>query len=98
MPLKIKPVHPGEILYEEFMKPMGITQYRLAKDIKVQPTRINKIIKGERAITIDTATRLGIYFKMGAKFWIGLQTDYDLAISEDRLQKKLMKEIQPYAA
>jgi addiction module HigA family antidote len=98
MPKRIKPVHPGEILYEEFMKPMSITQYRLAKDINVQPTRINKIIKGERSISVDTATRLGIYFKMGAKFWIGLQTDYDLAISEDKLEKKLSKEIQPYAA
>jgi addiction module HigA family antidote len=98
MPKRIKPVHPGEILYEEFMKPMSITQYRLAKDINVQPTRINKIIKGERSISVDTATRLGIYFKMGAKFWVGLQTDYDLAISEDKLEKKLSKEIQPYAA
>jgi addiction module HigA family antidote len=65
MPKRIKPVHPGEILYEEFMKPMNITQYRLAKDINVQPTIINKIIKGERSISVDTATRLGIYFKMG---------------------------------
>ena len=98
MPKRIKPIHPGQILYEEFMKPMGITQYRLAKDIHVQPTRVNKIIKEERSISVDTEMRLGIYFKMGAKFWIGLQTDYDLAISENTLEKKLIKEIQPYAA
>lgn len=95
---RIAPVHPGEILFEEFMAPMGISQYRLAKDINVQPTRISEIIHGKRSISTDTAMRLGVYFKMGASFWLGLQMDYDLALAEDELEEKIKKEVQPYAA
>ena len=72
------PVHPGEILLEEFMKPMNITQYRLAKELHVGPIRISEIIHGKRSITADTAIRLGRFFKMEAKFWINLQASYDL--------------------
>lgn len=95
---RITPIHPGEILFEEFMKPMGISQYKLAKDINVQATRINEIIHGKRSISIDTAMRLGLYFKMSASFWLGLQMDYDLALAEDEFKEKLKKEVQPYAA
>jgi len=75
---KIPPVHPGEILKEEFLEAMGVSQYRLAKDINVPPRRINEIIHGKRAITADTALRLSRYFKMSALFWINLQAHYDL--------------------
>jgi len=76
----MKPMHPGEILLEEFLKPMGITQYRLAKDISVQPTRINQIVKGKTSISADTALRLGRYFQMSAQFWLNLQAHYDLEV------------------
>jgi addiction module HigA family antidote len=75
---KMLPVHPGEILLEEFMKPMDISQYKLAKEIHVGAIRINEIIHGKRSITADTAIRLGLYFKMEAKFWMNLQASYDL--------------------
>ena len=74
----LKPIHPGEILREEFMKPLGLTQYRLAKDISVPPHRINEIFHEKRAITVDTALRLGRYFGNSARFWMNLQSRYDL--------------------
>ena len=87
-------ITPGEILDEEFLKPMGITQYRLAKDIAVPPRRINEIVKGERAITADTALRLGRYFQMAPQFWLNLQTHYDLETEQGRLGKRLLKEVK----
>src|SRR5438034_10555024 len=84
-------ITPGEILAEEFLKPKGITQYRLAKDIGVPPRRINEIVKGQRAITADTALRLGRYFGMSAEFWLNLQTHYDLEQEQERLAKRLDK-------
>ena len=98
MPEKIKPVHPGEILREEFLKPMGISQYRLARDIGVQPTRINQIVKGKAGISADTALRLGKYFQMSAQFWLNLQSHYELEITRDRMKRRLDKEVGVYAA
>ena len=91
-------ITPGEILEEEFLKPMGITQYRLAKDIAVPPRRINEIIKGQRGITADTALRLGRYFQMSPQFWLNLQSHYDLEIQQDRLGPRLEKEVKILAA
>lgn len=81
-------IHPGEILLEEFLKPMGISAYRLSKDIKIPQTRISQIIKGKRRITADTALRLSMYFGNSAKFWLGLQDDYD--IENEKLTKTLV--------
>ena len=81
-------IHPGEILLEEFLKPMGISAYRLSKDIKIPQTRISQIIKGKRRITADTALRLSLYFGNSAKFWLGLQDDYD--IEKEKLTKTLI--------
>ncbi|XTI71627.1 HigA family addiction module antitoxin [Acidithiobacillus sp. AC3] len=83
---KTAPVHPGEILMEDFLKPMGITQYRLAKEIGVPQRRIGEIVSGKRAITPDTALRLSRFFRMNDGFWIGLQTDWDLAVARERLR------------
>ncbi|MBL7128913.1 MAG: HigA family addiction module antidote protein [Ignavibacteria bacterium] len=91
---KIQPVHPGEILLEEFLLPMGISQYRLAKDIKVPPRRINEIVLGKRAITADTALRLSHYFGLSEKFWLNLQIKYNLEIAKDKLEGKLKREIK----
>ena len=88
------PVHPGEILLEEFLKPMGISQNRIALDIRVPPRRINEIVHGKRRITADTALRLGRYFGMSAQFWLGLQMDYDLDTEEDRLGSRLGEEVR----
>ena len=93
---KMPPLHPGEILFEEFLKPMGLSQNRLALDIRVPARRINEIVQGKRRITADTALRLAKYFNMSAKFWLGLQIDYDLDVSEDKLADRLDKEIQVY--
>ena len=87
-------ITPGEILDEDFLKPMGLSQYRLAKDIGVPARRINEIVKGERAITADTALRLGRFFKMSAQFWLNLQSHYDLEIMEDRLGRRLEREVK----
>ena len=95
---RIKPVHPGEILLEEFLKPMGISQNRLSLDIGVPPRRINEIVLGKRRITADTALRLGRYFNMASQFWLGLQMDYDLDIEEDRLAGRLRREVHMYKA
>src|SRR4030065_1210090 len=93
---KIAPIHPGEILLEEFLKPMGISQNRLALDIRVPARRINEIVHGKRRITADTALRLAKYFDMSPQFWLGLQMDYDLNIAEDKLKERLKSEIQVY--
>lgn len=97
-PKKLPPIHPGEILLSEFLEPMGISQYRLAKLISVPARRINEIIHGKRGITADTALRLGRFFNMSAEFWINLQSHYDLEIEKDRLAKRLNQEVQIYAA
>ena len=94
---KMPPLHPGEVLFEEFLKPMGLSQNRLALDIRVPARRINEIVQGKRRITADTALRLAKYFNMSAKFWLGLQIDYDLDVSEDKLADRLDKEIQVYS-
>ncbi len=91
---KIQPIHPGEILLEEFLIPMEISQYRLAKDINVPPRRINEIVLGKRAITADTALRLSEYFRLSEKFWLNLQMKYNLEIEKDRLKDKLKKEVK----
>ena len=85
----LPPVHPGEILLEEFMEPLSITQYRLAKDIHVTPIRISQIIHGKRSITADTALRLGKYFNMTPQFWLNLQDRYDLETAQDQLTKEI---------
>ena len=90
---ELPPIHPGEILREEFLGPMGISQYRLAKDISVPPRRINEIVHGKRAITADTALRLGRFFGMSAQFWLNLQTRYDLEVTEDLLKHRLDEEV-----
>lgn len=90
-------ITPGEILNEDFLKPMGLSQYRVAKDIGVPARRINEIVKGERAITADTALRLGRYFKMSAQFWLNLQSHYDLETAADRMGKRLEREVKVLA-
>ena len=94
---KLAPIHPGEILIEEFLKPMEISQYRLAKDISVPARRINEIVQGKRAITPDTALRLSKYFGLSERFWINLQARYDLETEKDKLKDRLIKEVHVYA-
>lgn len=94
---KLTPIHPGEILMEDFLKPMGISQYRLAQDINVPARRINEIVHRTRAVTADTALRLGRFFGVSAQFWVNLQAHYDLAIEEDRLGKRLDREVHIFA-
>ena len=95
---KLPPIHPGEILLEEFLKPMEISQYRLAKDISVPARRINEIVHGKRSISPDTALRLSRYFGLSERFWMNLQTRYDLEMEKDRLEGHLEEEVQVYAA
>jgi len=90
------PIHPGIILLEEFLQPMGISQYRLAKDTSVPARRINEIVHGKRSITADTALRLGRFFNMTPQFWMNLQSRYDLEIAEDSLADRLKKEVHTY--
>jgi len=90
-------IHPGEILLEEFLKPMGVTQYRLAKDTSVDPRRINEIVHGSRAITADTALRLGRYFGTSPEFWLNLQAHYDLEVQEMELGDRLEEEVKVLA-
>jgi antitoxin HigA-1 len=97
MAKKLPPIHPGEILLEEFLIPMEISQYRLAKDINVPPRRINEIVLGKRAITPDTALRLSRFFGLSERFWMNLQTRYDIEVEKDRLEDKLAKEVHVYA-
>ena len=96
MSKKMPPIHPGEILLEEFLKPMGISQYRISKDISVPPRRINEIVHGKRSITADTALRLGKFFGMTPQFWLNLQSRYDLEVAEDSLKNRLEKEVHAY--
>ncbi|HQH27521.1 MAG TPA: HigA family addiction module antitoxin [Oligoflexia bacterium] len=95
---KLALIHPGEILLEEFLAPMGISQYRLAKGINVPPRRINEIVHGKRAITADTALRLGKFFGMEAQFWMNLQSRYDLEVAQDALNGRLEEEVEKFAA
>ena len=97
MARQIAPVHPGEILSEEFLDPMEITQYRLAKDISVPARRINEIVHGKRRISADTALRLSKYFGTSERFWMNLQTRYDLEIEKDRLGSRLDDEVRKLA-
>lgn len=91
---RLAPVHPGEVLLEEFLKPLSISQNRLALAIGVHPRRINEIVLEKRAITADTALRLARFFGTSAKFWLGLQTDYDLDVTADRLGRRLQTEVR----
>ena len=91
---KIPPVHPGEILDEEFLRPLGISQNQLGRDLGVSPRRINEIIHGRRAITADTALRLSKYFGNSATFWLGLQMDFDLDVADDALSARINKEVR----
>ncbi|MCG2766765.1 MAG: HigA family addiction module antitoxin [Anaerolineae bacterium] len=95
---RLPPIHPGEILLEEFLKPMGISQYRLAKDISVPPRRINEIVHGKRAVSPDTALRLSRYFGLSERFWINLQGRYNLEVEKDRLKDRLDDEVRVLAA
>jgi addiction module HigA family antidote len=90
---KMDPVHPGEVLLEEFLNPMNISQYRLAKDISVPARRINEIVHGRRAVTADTALRLGRFFGTSAQFWLNLQSHFDLEIQKDRIGDRLDQEV-----
>jgi len=94
----ISPIHPGEILLEEFLKPMELSQNRLAMDIHVPARRINEIVHGKRRITADTALRLSRFFGNSPQFWLGLQMDYDLDVAEDNLKNRLDREVHPYPA
>ena len=96
MSRKISPIHPGEILLEEFPKPMGLSQYRLAKDINVPPRRINEIVLGKRYITTDTALRLSEFFGLSENFWLNLQIKYNLEIEKDKLKGRLKREVKKY--
>ena len=95
---KLAPIHPGEVLNEEFLKPMGISQYRLAKDISVPPRWINEIVHGRRAITANTALRLGRYFDTTPRFWLNLQAHHDLEVERDKLGNRLAREVLTPAA
>lgn len=90
---KIPPIHPGEILQQEFLVPLEISQYRLAKDTSVPPRRINEIVRGQRAISADTALRLARYFGTSERFWINLQSRFDLEVEKDRLGNRLEREV-----
>jgi len=96
MPKKIQPIHPGEILMTEFLMPFNISQYRLAKDISVAPRRINEIIHGSRAISADTALRLGKYFKTSPQFWLNLQSHYELTVESDVLINILQNNVKVF--
>jgi addiction module HigA family antidote len=92
-PEKLSPIHPGEVLLEEFLKPMGLSQNQLALSIRVPARRINEIVHGKRRVTADTALRLARYFKMSPQFWLGLQMDYDLDVEEDEIGERLDREV-----
>jgi addiction module HigA family antidote len=95
---RLDPIHPGEILREEFMKPVGISINRLARDIAVPPGRISEIVNGKRSISADTALRLGKYFSVTPETWLGLQAEYDLRVARKAIGTEVEKRIQPYAA
>ena len=94
---KIPAIHPGEVLDEEFLKPMNISQNQLGRDLEVSPRRINEIIHGKRRVTADTALRLSTYFGNSASFWLGLQMDYDLDIAEDTIAQRIYREVHKLA-
>ena len=94
---KIDPIHPGEILREEFLKPLGLSQNKIARDIGVPPRRINEIVLEKRRLTADTALRLAHYFNMSPQFWLGLQMDYELDLENDKLSSKIIKEVSIYS-
>lgn len=94
---ELEPIHPGEILLEEFLNPMDISQYRLAKDLSVDPRRINEIVHGKRAISADTALRLGRYFSMSPQFWLNLQSHYDLELLEMESGDQIGREVKSLA-
>lgn len=98
IPDKLLPVHPGEVLLEEFIKPMGLSQNRLAIEIGVDARRINEIVLGTRAVSADTALRLGRYFGVSPQFWLGLQAEYDLDVARDTLGDRLEREVRPRPA
>jgi len=98
MAKKLAPIHPGEVLLEEFLGPLGISQYRLAHGISVPPRRINEIVHGDRAISADTALRLSRFFGTSAQFWLNLQARYDLETERDRLGARLKSEVEVFAA
>jgi antitoxin HigA-1 len=95
---KLPPIHPGEILREEFLAPLAISQYRLAKETSVPPRRINEIVRGSRAISADTALRLARYFGTSEQFWLNLQARYDLELAKDRLGDRLRREVKVLSA
>ena len=90
----LAPIHPGEILMEEFLKPLGVTQYKLAKDIHVPARRINEIVHGKRSVTADTALRLSRYFNLSERFWLNLQARYDLEVEKDKLNDRIETEVK----
>jgi addiction module HigA family antidote len=90
----LSPIHPGEVLLEDFMKPLGLTQYRLAQDIGVTPIRISQIVNGERSISVDTAMRLARYFGTSAAVWLRLQVRYDLEVAERELSERINREVK----
>ncbi len=92
---RFPPVHPGEVLLEEFLRPMRISQYRLARDISVPPRRINEIVHGKRSVSADTALRLSRYFGLSDRFWLNLQAHYDIEVEKDRLAGRLDAEVTP---
>jgi addiction module HigA family antidote len=90
----LSPIHPGEVLLEDFMKPLGLTQYRLAQDIGVTPIRISQIVNGQRAITVDTAMRLARYFGTSAAVWLRMQVRYELEVAESELSERINREVK----
>jgi antitoxin HigA-1 len=94
---KLAPVHPGEILREEFMQPLGLSQTRIGRDLGVSPRRINEIVHGKRSITADTALRLSRYFGNSPEFWLGLQADFDLDTASDRLADRILREVKVFS-
>ena len=96
MPELLEEIHPGEILLEEFMKPMGITARRLAADIDVSPSRISELVHGTRPITADTALRLGLFFSMDSRFWMNLQTEYDMRVATRNLKDKITPRVRVF--
>jgi addiction module HigA family antidote len=95
---KLAPIHPGEVLLKEFLEPLGLSQYRLATDLSVPPRRINEIVHGKRAISADTALRLARYFRTTDRFWLNLQSRFDLEIERDRLGSRLAREVAVLAS
>ena len=95
---KMAPIHPGEVLMEDFLAPLGLSQYRLAQDLSVPPRRINEIVHGKRAITAETALRLARYFGTSEQFWLNLQSRYDLEVERDRLGSRLEEEVAVFAS